>query len=191
MEKISKNIVVIGSSTGGPRILESVLRGLPKLSASVILVQHMPKLINRSFADRLNSYTDMEVDVAEDREFIEVGRIYVAPSEVHLELENNRRIRLVSGEKVNFVMPSVDVVMKSLRKNQGDNIVGVILTGMGKDGAAGIAHIKDIGGTTVVQDEKTCMIYSMPEAAVETGRVDSVLTPERIKQKLIELFYTR
>lgn len=129
----------------------------------------------------------MVVKLAEDGEIIRDGIIYIAPSEVHLELKNNRNIHLFKDGKVNFVCPAIDVAMNSLVPSGNDRIIGVILTGMGKDGAQGLLHIKNIGGLTIAQDEDSSIVYGMPKAAYETGGVDLVLSPELIRQKLIQI----
>ena len=129
----------------------------------------------------------MTVKIAEDGEMIRDGVIYIAPSEVHLEVRDNRKIRLFKDEKVNFVCPAIDVTMNSLMPWGDDRIIGVILTGMGKDGAQGLLHIKNIGGLTIAQDEESCIVYGMPKVAYETGGVDLVLSPEQIRLKLIQL----
>ena len=182
-----RNIVIIGSSTGGMRMLQRIICDLPKLDAAVVIVQHMPASINDSVREILDRGSEMNVSVAEDGQRLEHGTIYVAPGDMHLQLLFNRRITLFEGEKVNFVRPSVDVTMKSLVKRPNDRFVGIILTGMGRDGAEGIAHIKELGGITMAQDEGSSVIYGMPKEAFETGCVDWVLTPEGIREKLIEL----
>lgn len=184
---ISNNIIVIGVSTGGPKILGRLFTDMPKLNAGVILVQHMPKFINDSLRSTLSMNTDMTIKIAEDNDTIEAGNVYIAPSEIHLELEKNSTIKLCEGEKVNSVRPSIDVAMKSIIKIPRKKIVGVLLTGMGKDGAEGISHIKTIGGTTIAEDEGSCVIYAMPKAAIATGDVDFVMKPEEVREKLIEL----
>lgn len=128
----------------------------------------------------------MTVKIAGDGDMIRDGIIYIAPSETHLELKNNRMIYLTNSEKVNFVCPAIDVAMNSLKPSGNDRIIGVILTGMGKDGAQGLLHIKNIGGLTIAQDEESSIVYGMPKAAYETGCVDLVLTPEQIRQRLIQ-----
>jgi len=128
----------------------------------------------------------MTVKLAENGEMIRDGVIYIALSGVHLELNNNRKIRLFKDEKVNFVCPAIDVAMNSIIPWGDDRIIGVILTGMGKDGAQGLFHIKNIGGLTIAQDEESSIVYGMPKAAYETGAVDLVLPPEQIRQKLIQ-----
>lgn len=180
-----RNIVIIGISTGGPQTLREFFDGLPLLDASIVLVQHMKKCANKSLCETLNSLTEMEVRIACHGETIKPGVVYFAPSEVHLELINNKIIQLVDGPKVCFVRPAVDVTMKSVRKATGDNITGIIMTGMGKDGTEGLSHIKSIGGVTFAQDENTCVIWGMPKAAINTGNVDYILSPEGIRNKLI------
>jgi two-component system chemotaxis response regulator CheB len=182
-----QNLVIIGSSAGGPRVLKTIFMGLPKLNGTIILVQHMPKFINESFAENLNDLTDMTVKIAENGENIESGVMYVAPSERHLELIDNKIINLYYGEKNQFVCPSVDVTMKSLKRDFGKLIVGIILTGMGSDGANGIDYLKTISGMTIAQDQNTSIIFGMPDAAIKTGKIDMILSPEQIKDKLIEL----
>jgi two-component system, chemotaxis family, protein-glutamate methylesterase/glutaminase len=183
----SRNIIVIGSSAGGPRALKWIFQGLPALNAGVIVVQHMPKFINDSLRDSLSSVTAMRVAVAGNGDRLESGRVYIAPSEVHLSLVDNRILRLSPGEKVNYVCPSVDVTMKSLKREPGCFFIGVVVTGMGRDGAEGIKYIKKLGGTTIAQDEKTSAIFGMPKEAIQTGSVDFVLAPDAIREKLIEL----
>ena len=183
----SLNIGIIGSSAGGPRILKELFDGLPLLDGCVIIVQHMPKFINESLRRTLDDSTEMTVCIAQNGDQLEKGYVYLAPSEIHLELVDNRTLRLREGEKVNFVCPSVDVTMKSVARPIGAKLIGIILTGMGKDGAKGIRSIKRIGGITIAQDKKTSIIYGMPKEAYETGAVDYVLSTEEIRLKLIEL----
>ena len=181
------NIVIVGSSAGGPRILKELFTSLPLLNGCIIVVQHMPKFINESLCRTLDEITEMNVQIARDMAILRKGRVYIAPSEIHLELIDNRTIRLVHREKVNFVRPSVDVTMKSVKRESEDLVIGIVLTGMGKDGAEGIRHIKQIGGIAITQDKGTSVIYGMPKEAFATGVVDFVLTPLEIKDKLLEL----
>lgn len=181
------NLVVIGSSTGGPKTLEKIFNGFPRINASIIIVQHMPKFINESLCDHLDRVTDMAVKIPGNYEELKSGVCYLAPSEVHLVLENNRQCKLYRGEKVNFVCPSIDVTMNSLMPPIKEQLLGVILTGMGKDGATGLAHIKSIGGHTIAQDQRTSVIYGMPKAAIQTGKVDHVLPANKIQEKICAL----
>jgi two-component system chemotaxis response regulator CheB len=179
-------IIVMGSSAGGPRILKEIFSGMPKLNAGVVLVQHMPRFINQSLRESISRVTGMAVAVAEDGDMLENGKVHIAPSELHLRLVQNRHIRLIKGEKVNFVCPSVDVTMMSLKPMDGMYLYGVILTGMGRDGAEGIAHMKRIGGVTVAQNQETSAVFGMPKEAAATGCVDHVLSPAEIRERLIQ-----
>lgn len=181
------NIIVIGSSTGGPRTLETIFTDLPRLDAALLVVQHMPRFANPLLCKRLSKATDMEVKLAEEGERIMRGIAYLAPSEIHMDLVKNRKVRFFDGEKVNYVKPSIDVTMMSMRKVNEDRFIGVVLTGIGRDGADGISHIKKTEGTTIAQDQATSAIYGMPKKAAATGDVDFVLSPEEIKKKLIDL----
>jgi len=182
----TKNIVMIGASTGGFTSVERLFSKSSPLNASVIIVQHMLESVNLPFRNHLCGITDMEVKIAEDGDILEAGKVYIAPSGLHLKVVSNRRIGLFNDAKVNFVRPSIDVSMKSLKNIPGSKIVGVILTGMGKDGAAGIRHIKRIGGITMVQDGNSSPVSGMSEAAAETGDIDLILAPDEMREKLIE-----
>ncbi len=182
-----QNIVIIGISTGGPKTLKPFFEGLPILNGSIIVVQHMPKYINKSVRETFDSLTEMEVRIACHGENLEPGIVYIAPSEVHMTLFNNKTIQLINSPKVCHVRPAVDIAMKSVKQTTGDNIIGIIMTGMGKDGTEGISHIKSIGGETYAQDEKTSIIWGMPKAAIGTGQIDHVLSPDGIRNKLVSL----
>lgn len=179
-------IIIIGSSTGGPRILFDIFADLPKQRAVIIIVQHMPVSTTTRLARRLAQLTPNEIIIPEQGTRISPGNIYIAPGDLHMTLENYDIIHLNDSDKVNFVRPSIDVFMLCLKYELKHELLGIILTGMGIDGAEGLAHIKDIGGTTIVQDPRTCTIKSMPEAALKTEKVDLVLTPEEIRNKVVD-----
>ena len=181
------NLLIIGSSTGGPKVLEELLPKLPVLPAAVLLVQHITVGIDKAFVTSLGRISIMPVHLAVNGELLRSGEIAVAPGGAHLKLVNNRQVTLWDGERVNSVRPSIDVTMLSLVKPTG-RLVGVILTGMGRDGAEGIVRMKQLGATTIAQDQATSVIYGMPKAAKETGSVDYVLSTERIAEKLRSLF---
>ena len=147
----------------------------------------MPKFINDSLTYSLNQKTDMHVKLAEDGALLEDGVIYIAPSDHHLKLIGNRRIRINGEDLVNYVCPSVDVTMKSIKVDPNLKVIGVILTGIGKDGAEGITHIKKIGGKTIAQSRSTCVVDNMPKHAIETGDIDFILSPEEIGDKIVKL----
>ncbi|MDV2480699.1 chemotaxis protein CheB [Methanoculleus sp. Wushi-C6] len=182
-----RTIVVIGASTGGPRTLEMIFSRFPLVDAAVVVVQHMPRYINSGLCRHLAETSRMEVRVVEDGDAVEHGTIYVAPSDVHLKFVGNRRLALFDDEKVRYARPSIDIAMTSLEPNGADRFVGVILSGMGDDGAGGIRHIKAIGGATFAQALPTCAIHAMPRAAFETGRVDRMLPPEEIREEIIRI----
>ncbi|MHB8121016.1 MAG: CheB methylesterase domain-containing protein [Desulfuromonadaceae bacterium] len=185
---VNNNIVMIGVSTGGPIALRHLFAELPPLDAAIVIVLHIPPGMDYKIAKGLDAMASMPVALAEDGEYLRSGRIYLAPGGLHLKLEGNSRIALEDSARVNFVQPSADVAMKSLLKPvKQRQVVGVILTGMGKDGAEGIRHIKNLGGVTIAQNQESSAIYGMPKAAVETGAVDFVLPPFKIGKKLIEL----
>ncbi len=167
--------------------MKPFFEGLSRLNGSIIIVQHMPKYINGSVRKTLDSLTKMEVKIACHGENLKHGIVYIAPSEVHMTLLSNKTIQLIDSPKVCHVRPSVDVTMKSVEQTTGDNIIGIIMTGMGKDGAVGISHIKSIGGSTYAQDEETSVIWGMPKAAIGTGHIDHVLSSDDIRNKLISL----
>ena len=179
--------IIIGSSTGGPRILFNIFTDLPKLHAAIIIIQHMPASTTGRLAKRLNQLTANEVVIPEDQTRISQGTVYVAQGDLHLTIENNDILHVKNSEKVNFVRPSIDVSMFSFQQDIRHSILGIILSGMGIDGAEGLAHLKDIGGVTAVQEPSTCTIRSMPEAALKTDKVDYIYTPEQLKD-LIQKF---
>jgi two-component system chemotaxis response regulator CheB len=181
------NIIVIGASTGGPKVLFEIFSKLPPVNAAVLIVQHIIPRYDANFAACLNSMANMKVVLAGDGNVLEKGTVFVAPAGVHLSLEQNTYITLLQGKKVNYCCPSIDVAMKSLVKTGTGTIVGIVLTGMGKDGAHGITHIKKIGGLTIAQDKASSVIYGMPMEARATGNIDYVLSASDIGQKLVEL----
>lgn len=182
------NIVMIGVSTGGPIALKRLFAELPPLDAAFVIILHIPTGMDYKVARGLDAVASMPAALAEDGEYLRSGQIYLAPGGFHLKLEGNSRIILEEGARVNYVQPSVDVAMKSLLKPLKQRlIIGVVMTGMGKDGAEGIRHIKALGGITIAQDQQSSAIYGMPKAALETGAVDFMSPPKKIGKKLVEL----
>ena len=177
---VANPTLIIGSSTGGPTMVERVLSSLP-LDADfrVLIVQHMPDGFTARFAERIDDRSDYRVREANEGDRIEGGEALVAPGGKHMLVDSYRngrlRVRLTEDPPVNSVRPAVDVTMKSAARKIDDPLVGVILTGMGEDGAAGISAIKGVGGKTIAQNEETCAVFGMPQRAIETGDVDDVL----------------
>lgn len=178
-------IIIIGSSTGGPFILEQIFAQFPKIPVVIILVQHLPQNFTNAFCEHIKILTDMQVMIASSSYHIREGEILIAPAGKHLQLSNNRSIIFNDGEKLHGVKPAVDYTMLSLRYREEDNLAGVVLTGMGNDGAAGIVHINSLKGMTIAQDPNTSPIKSMPQAAIDTGMVKEILSPLDICKALI------
>ncbi|MFW9875241.1 MAG: chemotaxis response regulator protein-glutamate methylesterase [Candidatus Thorarchaeota archaeon] len=180
-------IITIGASTGGPNALLEVLSSLPRdLPASVLIVQHMPEGFTQSLAERLNWQTSLEVKEAKNGDKIEPGIVYIAPGNMHMQVEGNK-IHLSNGVKVNYTRPSIDVLMESVAKQYGPNAIGVLMTGMGSDGANGMKVIKDNSGRTIAQNKDTCTVFGMPKAAIDMKAADKVLPLQKIARELIKM----
>lgn len=168
--------IVIGASTGGPKMLTELIKTLPEdLAIPIFIVQHMPAGFTASFAKRLDALSDVSVVEAEDGMRVEKGMVYVAPGGMHMVINRNR-IQLLDTPKIHGVKPAIDPMFESAIDVYGENILAVILTGMGRDGAEGCVSVKNAGGYVIAQDEESCVVYGMPKAAVETGAVDEVLS---------------
>lgn len=182
-----KKLVIIGSSTGGPQALYQVMSKLNSFQdTSVIIVQHMPSGFTKSLAERLNSVSKLIVKEASDKESLLGGTAYVAPGGYHL-IVNDKNLSLSKDPPVLGVRPSVDVTMISGAKSFKNKTVGVILTGMGSDGARGMEEIKKNGGKTIAQDEKSCVVFGMPKSAIERGVVDKVVDLDSISLEIEEV----
>lgn len=186
------DVIVIGASTGGPKTVEKLLMELPgDLGVAVLIVQHMPKGFTKSFADRLNRCCTIEVLEASDGIKIEKNKVYIAPGGYHMEVIKGEKIILTDGPSIWGVKPAVDKLFVSISKVWKGRPISVILTGMGRDGSDGTKAIKAVGGTTISQDEESCVIYGMPKAAYETGAVDYVLPLDKISFKIKSLLNKR
>ena len=179
--------MIIGASTGGPKAIPEVLSQLPQnLPAGVLMVQHMPESFTKSFAERLNWCTSLEVREAVEGDRIQPGLALLAPGDYHMEIEGTRII-LNKKPKVHYVRPSVDVLMKSAARSHGQSCIGVVLTGMGSDGAEGLMEIKENGGRTIVQDKESSAVFGMPGAAIKMGVGDRVVPLTRIADNIINV----
>lgn len=180
--------VVIGASTGGPKALQQVLTKLPaNLNVPVFVVQHMPEGFTKVFAERLNKVCNLNVTEAEDGMSINRNTIYIAKGGSHMIIDSSIRVSLNKEPSIWGVRPAVDKLFESASKVYGGNLLSVVLTGMGKDGAEGSKRIKDCGGITISEDKSTCTIYGMPKAAYETGKIDLVLPLDKICNKIAEI----
>ena len=182
---IKQNIIIIGSSTGGPIILEQIFSGLPKMPVVILIVQHLRPFFMSDFQSHIQVQTGMQVTIPKEGQIIEGGYVYIAQADKHMILQKNRMISFIESEKVNSVRPSIDVTMKSLKKDKNISILGIILTGMGRDGTEGMQYLKSIGGITIAQDPSTASIRTMPINAISTGIVDTICTPDGIKQAIL------
>jgi two-component system chemotaxis response regulator CheB len=189
-DKNFSHIVAIGTSTGGPRALQSVIPKFPEnLNATYIIVQHMPPGFTKSLADRLNTMSSLSVKEAEHGESLLRGYCYVAPGSKQLKLVKKGAdwmIDLSDEEKVSGHCPSVDVLMDTVANVDNKRIVGVMMTGMGADGAIGMKKLRDKRGYTIAQDEKSCVVYGMPKSAVQNDAVDKVVTLEDIAGEVMK-----
>lgn len=184
----SEKLIAIGSSTGGTEAIRHVLQPLPATSPALLITQHMPPGFTRSFAERLNKLCQITVKEAEDGERILPGHAYIAPGAMHMELARsgaNYVVKLNDGPPVNRHKPSVDVLFRSVAVNAGRNAVGVILTGMGNDGAAGMLEMHRAGAWTIAQDEASCVVFGMPREAIAMGGTSEVVDLGHISQHML------
>ena len=189
----TKKVIAIGSSTGGTEALKVVLRGLPKNSPAVIIVQHMPDTFIGTFAARLSELCAIDVKVAQNGAFLEIGTAYVARGGLHMVLRRSGAryyVEIGEGRKINGHCPSVDVMFNSVAKVAGANAIGVILTGMGNDGAKGMLHMHQNGAKTIAQSEESCVVFGMPREAIKLGGVDAVVPLEEISQSVLSFLET-
>jgi len=183
-------LVVIGASTGGPKAVLDIMRDIPvDIQASFLIVQHMPKGFTLTFAERIGWQSGIRAKEAEESDTLASGRVFVAPAGFHLVLEEHKeevKIKLNQDPPVNFVRPSIDVTMLSAAQIFGNNVIGVILTGMGKDGFEGAKKIKENGGKVIVQDEATSVVWGMPGSVARAGLADAILPLTNISQELLK-----
>ncbi len=188
-----KNVkaIVMGASTGGPKVLFQIIRSLPKnLNIPVFIVQHMPKGFTKSFAERLDSECPLKVVEANDGMVIKKNIVYVAPGDYHMTLEG-LKISLNQNAKLHGVRPAVDFLFESASRKYGKDVLGILLTGMGKDGAEGMKEIKAFGGYTLAQSKETCVVNGMPGYAVSLGVVDEVMKPEEMIENIEKIVKVR
>ena len=189
MVRTTERIVALGTSTGGTQALEAVLTRLPAVCPGIVIVQHMPERFTAMFAERLNSLCAMEVREARHGDRVMPGRALIAPGGKHMMLARSGAqytVEVIDGPLINRHRPSVDVLFRSCAKFAGRNAVGVIMTGMGDDGARGLKEMHDAGAQTIAEDESTCVVFGMPREAIKLGAADSVLPLERIPEAIMK-----
>ncbi|MDO8465190.1 MAG: chemotaxis response regulator protein-glutamate methylesterase [Gallionella sp.] len=188
MAQTTERIVAIGTSTGGTQALEAVLTALPRVCPGIVVVQHMPEKFTASFAARLDSLCEIEVREARNNDRVIPGLALIAPGGRHMLLKRSGayyHVEVLDGPVVNRHRPSVDVLFRSVAKFAGKNATGIIMTGMGDDGARGMKEMHDAGAPTVAQDEETCVVFGMPKEAIKLGGVGRVMGLQDIPKAIL------
>ena len=191
LQETTNKVIAMAASTGGTEALRSILVNLPPTIPGVVVVQHMPPNFTRAFAERLNQQCRLDVSEAQNGDSVVSGRVLIAAGNGHLLLKRSGARYYVSvkdGPMVNHQRPSADVLFKSTAENAAANALGIILTGMGADGARGLLQMKEAGAITIAQDEKSCVIYGMPKEAVKRGAAGKVLALNRIPREIVSTF---
>jgi two-component system chemotaxis response regulator CheB len=188
LERTTDQLIAIGTSTGGTQALEAVLTKLPATSLGIVIVQHMPEKFTAMFAERLNSLCQIEVLEAKNGDRVIPGRALIAPGGRHMMLKRSGAqyvVDVADGPLVNRHKPSVDVLFRSVAKFAGGNALGIIMTGMGDDGARGMKEMHDAGAKTIAQDEASCVVFGMPKEAIKLGAADQIIPLDQIPAAIV------
>ena len=188
LAKTTEKIVAVGASTGGTEALKTFLESFPLDSPGIVIVQHMPELFTRQFANRLNDICNITVKEAQNGDSVIRGQALISPGNKHMLLKRSGAryyVEVTDGPLVNRHRPSVDVLFRSTARYAGKNAVGVIMTGMGNDGAQGLLEMKTVGAYTIAQDEKTCIVFGMPKEAIKLGAADKIMPIYSIAHEVI------
>lgn len=186
--RTTNKVIAIGASTGGTEALKVVLERLPVNISPIVIVQHMPENFVKSFADRLDKHCAIKVKEAEQREILAPGKALISPGNIHMEIVRSGAVyytKLADGPLVHHQRPAVENLFYSVAKFAGKNAIGVILTGMGKDGAQGLLAMRNEGAFTIAQDEKSSVVFGMPKEAIEVGAAMKVVPLDRIADEII------
>ena len=190
MSQTTNKVIAIGASTGGTEALKAVLTQMPPGSPGIVVVQHMPAHFTTAFAERLNGLCQMTVKEAENNDPVTQGTVLIAPGNYHMILRRSGAryyVEIKTGPMVHHQRPAVDVLFKSTAKYVGPNAIGVILTGMGADGAEGLLEMKQAGAGTIAQDEASCVVFGMPKEAIKLGAADKILPLSQIPHEIIRM----
>jgi len=190
LAETTHKVIAIGASTGGTEALKEVLTKMPPNSPGIIVVQHMPANFTTAFAERLNSLCQVTVKEAEDNDSVTPGTALVAPGNYHMLLRRSGAryyVEVKDGPRVHHQRPSVDILFKATAKYAGPNSIGVIMTGMGADGAEGLLEMKQAGAKTIAQDEKTCVVFGMPKEAIKLGAADKVVPLGQVAHEILRM----
>lgn len=193
MVKTTEKVVAIGASTGGTEAIRELLQALPLDCPGIVIVQHMPEQFTKSFANRLNEICRITVKEAEQGDSVIRGRALIAPGNKHMLVNRSGAryyVDIKDGPLVNRHRPSVDVMFRSVSRYAGSNAIGVIMTGMGDDGAKGLQEMKEAGAFTIAQDEKSCVVFGMPKEAIKLNCVDKILPLEQIAGSFLRMAAT-
>ena len=188
LSKTTERVIAIGTSTGGTQALELVLSALPRTVPGIVIVQHMPEKFTEMFAKRLDSICDIRVKEAKNNDRVMPGLALIAPGGKHMVLKRSGaqyHVQILDGPRVNRHKPSVDVLFRSVAKFAGSNALGVILTGMGNDGAHGLKEMNNVGAVTIAQDKESCVVFGMPKEAIALGAADKVLSLQLIPNEIM------
>jgi two-component system chemotaxis response regulator CheB len=183
LQLTTDRFLALGTSTGGTQALEFVLSSLPRDALGAVVVQHMPEKFTRGFAERLDAVCEVEVKEAAHGDRVHLGRVLIAPGGKHTLVKRNGAqyiVEVVDGPLVSRHRPSVDVLFRSVAKAAGPSAIGVLMTGMGDDGARGLKEMRDAGAHTVAQDEQSCVVFGMPREAIRMGAAQDVLSLSEI-----------
>lgn len=186
----TRKIIAIGASTGGTEAIRYLMKQLPADSPGIVITQHMPAKFTKSYAENLNNHSALRIKEAEDGDAITPGTALIAPGNFHLLMARSGAryyARIKNGPMVHHQRPAVDVLFKTVAMYAGENAVGVILTGMGADGADGLLEMKNAGARTIAQDEKSCVVFGMPKEAIKKGAAEFVLPLDKIAEKMLQL----
>jgi two-component system, chemotaxis family, protein-glutamate methylesterase/glutaminase len=190
LAQTSHKVIAIGASTGGTEALKQVLTRLPANSPGIVVVQHMPANFTTAFAERLNSLCQLTVREAQDNDSVVTGVALIAPGNYHMILRRSGAryyVEIKMGPMVQHQRPAVDILFKSTAKYAGGNAIGIILTGMGADGAEGLLEMKKAGAATIAQDEQSCVVFGMPKEAIKLGAADKVLPLHQIAPEMMRM----
>lgn len=189
LSETTNKVIAVGSSTGGTEALKAFLTRLPANAPGIVMVQHMPANFTHAFAERLNELCQIEVKEAVDGDVVRPGRALLAPGNFHMVMRRSGARYLVNvktGPMIHYQRPAVDPLFRSVARYVGANAIGVILTGMGADGAKGMREMKEAGAVTFAQDEASCVVYGMPKEAVKIGAVDHVVSLSKMAEKVLQ-----
>lgn len=187
LAKTTNQILAISSSTGGTEALKVLFKGMPMDIPGTVVVQHMPPGFTKTFAEHLNTLFPFEVKEAEEGDVVHPGRVLIAPGNFHMEIRRQGAKYVVTLHQqvpLHNVRPAADYLMRSVAQYVGSNAIGVVLTGMGKDGADGLLEMKNAGSFNIAQDEKSCVVYGMPAAAVNIGAIDKIISLDKIAAEI-------